>query len=101
MDRSGGGRVGGPRVLVINLEKREDRRRWMCRSCLPAFSEAGADVSLLQAVDGEEVEAPLAPWWPMDEAGLEATEDRWRELFPDEPLGREAESNVPWSDVLP
>ncbi len=23
------------------------------RSCLPAFSEAGADVSLLQAVDGE------------------------------------------------
>eukprot|EP00435_Cladocopium_sp_Y103_P065385 s438_g27.t1 len=78
-------------LKVINLEKREDRRRWMCRtlSCLPAFSEAGADVSLLQAVDGEEVEAPLAPWWPMDEAGLEATEDRWRELFPDEPLGRE------------
>ncbi|CAJ1367308.1 unnamed protein product, partial [Effrenium voratum] len=71
---------------VINLESRPDRRRWMCRSCLPALSEAGADAALLPAVTVTEKGTP-APWWPLSESKLKATEDRWRRLFPQEPLG--------------
>ncbi|CAK9042911.1 Bifunctional arginine demethylase and lysyl-hydroxylase JMJD6 (Histone arginine demethylase JMJD6) (JmjC domain-containing protein 6) (Jumonji domain-containing protein 6) (Lysyl-hydroxylase JMJD6) (Peptide-lysine 5-dioxygenase JMJD6) (Phosphatidylserine receptor) (Protein PTDSR), partial [Durusdinium trenchii] len=80
---------GGPRVLVINLEKRPDRRRWMCRSCLPAFQEAGAQISFVPAVNGEELDLDGAAWWSLSEEQLEETERRWTKMFPEEPLPRE------------
>lgn len=72
---------------MINLQKRPDRGRWICRSCLPAFTEAGADVALLPAVDGHTVHLAAAAWWRLSEEELRTTAARWQGMFPEEVLG--------------
>ena len=72
---------------MINLRSRADRRRWICRSCLPALRDTGADVALLQAVEGQPL--PAAAWWRLSEAELRCTAQRWRRMFPQELLGLE------------
>lgn len=44
--------TGGPRVLVINLKSRPDRRQWMSKSCVLALSEAGADAGFVWESSG-------------------------------------------------
>jgi len=54
-------------LLFTRPNKNEGRVKKTIRSCLPAFSEAGADVSLLQAVDGE---VPKSLRWNWFSCGL-------------------------------
>eukprot|EP00933_Yihiella_yeosuensis_P038050 TRINITY_DN3201_c0_g1_i1.p1 TRINITY_DN3201_c0_g1~~TRINITY_DN3201_c0_g1_i1.p1 ORF type:complete len:802 (-),score=172.02 TRINITY_DN3201_c0_g1_i1:329-2734(-) len=80
--------ASGPRALVLNLERRPDRRRWMCKSCLPALCESGGDAAFLPAIDGRIVEGiPRAKWWPLSPEAVDAVELHWKEYFPGEPLG--------------
>lgn len=74
-------------VLVINLERRSDRREWMERSALAPLREIGVDVRLVPAVDGGEAAmkraaeaAPRTLRWQLESDGLTALHARWESL---------------------